>query len=71
LHQDKAQISLRKRNYFTMLSNLRDKKSRNEEIITLDHRERLSRKLEKAKHVYREKDFKRPRPLSPKTKIPR
>ena len=54
-----------------MLSNLHDKKSRNEEIITLDHRERLSRKLEKAKHVYREKDFKRPRPLSPKTKIPR
>ena len=36
-----------------------------------DNRARVLRKLKKAKAVYSENRSRRPRPLSPKTKIPR
>ena len=56
-----------------MIANFNDKKAYNEAIMksnTTD-KERLLRKLKKAKNVYSQYRIKRPRPLSPKIKIPR
>lgn len=60
-----------------MMSNFNEKKKhRNDSLLLFvnandENRERLKSKLEKAKQLYNESRMKRPRPLSPKVKIPR
>jgi hypothetical protein len=53
-----------------MIENMNNKRQLETDLNT-SSRERLLRKLKKAKTIYSDPRIRRPRPLSPKNKIPR